>query len=49
MVELNTSSELFIRPVNKLVLLMKDDIDMSSSRSDKEDDIDEERTREDTD
>ena len=41
-VELKTSSGLFIRPVNKLVLLMKDDIDMPSLRSDKEDDPDEE-------
>ena len=41
-VELNTSSGLFIRPVNKLVLLMKNDIDMPPLRSDKEDDTDEE-------
>ena len=41
-VELKISSGLFIRPVNKLVLLMKDNIDMPSLRSDKEDDTDEE-------
>ena len=41
-VELKTSSGLFIRPVNKLVLLMKEDIDMPSLRSDKENDTDEE-------
>ena len=41
-VELKTSSGLFIRPVNKLVLLMKNDIDMPPLRSDMEDDTDEE-------
>ena len=41
-VELKTSSGLFIRAVNKLVLLMKNDIDMPSLKSDKEDDTDEE-------
>ena len=41
-VELKTSSGLFIRPVNKLALLTKDDIDMPSLRSDKENDTDEE-------
>ena len=41
-VELKTSSGLFIRPVNKLVLLMKNDNDMPPLRSDKEDDTDEE-------
>ena len=41
-VELKTSSGLFIRPVNKLVLLMKNDIDMPSLRFDEEDDTDEE-------
>ena len=41
-VELKTSSGPFIRPVNKLVLLMKNDIDMPSLRSDKEDVTDEE-------
>ena len=41
-VELTTSSGLFIRPVNQLVLLMKNDIDMPSLVSDMEDDTDEE-------
>ena len=41
-VELKTSSGLFIRPVNKFVLLMKNDIDMPTLRSDMEDDTDEE-------
>ena len=41
-VELETSSGLFIRPVNKLVLLMKNDNDITPLRSDKEDDTDEE-------
>ena len=41
-VVVKTSSGLFIRPVNKLVLLMKNDIDMPSLRSDMEDDTDEE-------
>ena len=41
-VELKTSSGLFIRPVKKLVLLMKNDIDMPSLRSDMEDETDEE-------
>ena len=41
-VELNTSSGLFIQPVNKLVLLMKNDIDMPPLRSDKKDDTYEE-------
>ena len=41
-VELNTSSGLFKRPVNKLVLLMKDDTDMPPLRSENEDDSDEE-------
>ena len=41
-VELKTSSGLFIRPVNKPVLLMKNDIDMPPLRSDKEKDTDEE-------
>ena len=41
-VELKTSSGLFIRPVNKLVLLMKNDIGMPSLRSDMEDDTEEE-------
>ena len=41
-VELKTSSGLFIWPVNKLVLLMKNDNDMPPLRSDKADDTDEE-------
>ena len=41
-VELKTSSGLFIRPVNKLVLLMKNDIDMPPLGFDKEDDTEEE-------
>ena len=48
-VELKTSSGLFIRPVNKLVLLMKNDIEVPSLRSAKENNTDEEWTTEDTD
>ena len=41
-VELKTLCGLFIQPVNKIVLLMKEDIEMPSLRSDKKDATDEE-------
>ena len=47
-VELKASSGLFIRPVNKLVLLIKEDIEMPSVRSDKQDDTEENWTTEGT-
>ena len=48
-VELKAPSGLFKQPVNKLLLSMKDDMDMLSLWSDREEDTDYEWTKEDTD